>query len=551
MKSRSLLLYVPGIPLRLESLLPQRPLASLASSLLHGGHETQIVDYGRLAAMERFFAPNQKAEGVDTHAASGWWPRIRMSWRENGIRQRFHDFYTQAATEVSEHSGLDFVVFLVNNREDLRSATQVALRLRQSQPQIRRLVTGRYIERCASLVLAASDAFDGALGENPERSMMLLAERIHLRERWAELPEIHFRSGECVISTGMDQPSSLEHLPLPRYDAFVYPALRDHGKIRIFSVENSRCALESPGDCSPWRVRIKPASCVCQEIAQIVQEFPASAFHLEGPETSALQMAHLASELRAWGLHVAYSREGHIRHADPGVLRDLAQSGCEAIDFQVDSGSQRLLEDFYQRRFSVSEIERVLRGSRAVNLFSTIRLTFPCPWDDYHTRAETVRILERCRPQGVDVSPPWLWPGSLWHQRAPEFGYRLDHGRYVRWMAATGRDSRGDEQMESRAPYQMYEWSAARIETERRALFSQIEALGIGWHTAAWEGLMARAAGYLGREDVYCASLRHALSEGDLAQAETLIGAFNSRVASYAEVDSFRLFTPLPAAVGN
>jgi hypothetical protein len=551
MKSRSLLLYVPGIPLLMESLLPQRPLAALAASLLDAGHETRILDYGTLSAMERFLGPGRSEGASAGCSGGGWLSRLRTPWRTAGFQNRLHRFYQEVLQGVTADPDLDFVVFLVNTRDDLRDATQVALRLRELRPGLRRLAAGSYIERCAPLVLAASNAFDAAMVEDPERILPLLADLIHRPEQWPGTPALHYRLGGELLATGRAQPAPIESLPLPRYDASLYPAVHHPGKLRLFCVEHSRGGLEGQVDRSAWRVRMKPSATLRREIAGLLDQFPASVFHLEGPETSGLPMAHFAGEIRSRGLRILYSREGHIRHADPATLREIAHSGCEAIDFQVDTGSQRLLEDFYRHPFSVSEIERALHGCRAANLFTTLRLTFPCPWDDYHTRAETVRLLERCRPQGVSLSPPWLWPGSLWRQRAPEYGYHLNHTRYLQWMAATNPADRGAGRNGALASYRMLGWSAAGIDLERRALSTEIEALGIGWHATSWEGLMARVAGYRGREEVYCGDLRQALAEGSFERAVSLIEIFNSRVAACTNVDRIPLYVPLPAAVGN
>jgi hypothetical protein len=89
----------------------------------------------------------------------------------------------------------------------------------------------------------------------------------------------------------------------------------------------------------------------------------------------------------------------------PQSLADLAASGCRSVSVQADSGSQYLLDEFYGSPWTVTEMERVFRASRFHGLYTVGEFTYPCPRDDYHTRAETERIVRRSQPHAVRVEP--------------------------------------------------------------------------------------------------------------------------------------------------
>src|SRR5690606_37539778 len=91
---------------------------------------------------------------------------------------------------------------------------------------------------------------------------------------------------------------------------------------------------------------------------------------------------------------------------------------------------QRLLEDFYGDRHGVSVTEEVLRACKAAGIFTATRFVYPCPADDHHTAAETLRLAARTRPDAIRIELPEVLPGSRWYAEPSTFGFTLDRSRY-------------------------------------------------------------------------------------------------------------------------
>ena len=116
---------------------------------------------------------------------------------------------------------------------------------------------------------------------------------------------------------------------------------------------------------------------------------------------------------------------------DASAASAMAASGGQCVGIRVDSGSQRLVADHYGHTFGISAAEEAVRMAIRHGLHTTVQLTYPCPWDEEHTRAETLRFLRRTRPHGVNILHPHVLPHSRWHAMAAEFGYN----RWDRWYA--------------------------------------------------------------------------------------------------------------------
>lgn len=60
---------------------------------------------------------------------------------------------------------------------------------------------------------------------------------------------------------------------------------------------------------------------------------------------------------------------------------------------------------------------------------------FTPSWDDYHTRAETLRFVQRTRPDAIAISSPELAPGTPWYAAPEHYGFRQAQGDAARRAA--------------------------------------------------------------------------------------------------------------------
>ena len=254
------------------------------------------------------------------------------------------------------------------------------------------------------------------------------------------------------------------------YEPSVYPALFGGGKLHLFPISLEAEAAESPD----------APETVLAEIRAVQRAVPLGAFHLDG-YLSATTVNEVAAGLLSGGHRCQYST-GCV----PGPLSDsvwaLARaSGCRAVEWLVPSGSQRLLDDHFGARISVSHARRAVRMCRMAGIFSAVRFLYPCAGDDAHTAAETVYFAEKAEPDSVVVAPA-----------APEGPLRS--ARHTRI-----RDS-------------------LREDLARKGFPVQVE---------GWQGLLARAAQHDGRERRILGRYGALIENGDWGALSDEIAAFN------------------------
>jgi hypothetical protein len=217
----------------------------------------------------------------------------------------------------------------------------------------------------------------------------------------------------------------------------------------------------------------------------------------------------------------------------------------------VDTGSQMMLDDYYGKGFGVSETESVLRASRQAGIYTVARFTYPTPADDYHSEAETLRLIDRTRPHLVLAAPPELAPDSHWMRESEHFGFRVDTEAYHRHAAGErpllGVPTHPWEGETFRADGKPWRKLMLELDTLQR------EAMKRGAATAGCErlALMARVSASGCAEDEFARAFMRGLITGDAVAVGELTAKFNARATTPENAIMFRPFVPVLAAVGN
>ncbi|MBI4558009.1 MAG: hypothetical protein HY706_10550 [Candidatus Hydrogenedentes bacterium] len=561
MNSVSRLLYVPGEVSSFRQLLPNPLLASIVGSLTEAGHSSEIWDYGTVATLARY-CPEGESVRLDsvrnapgTRGVAGWWDRALQFWNPRPPGCTNPVVQAQVLNEITNRlaavRGLGFVVLALDSANTCRTARKVAEGLKQRRPEICVFAVGDFVEVLAQSAPEHWAPFDGLCVGDCELSLIDLAACLKRRTAWRSISNLVFRRGDRVVHTPQEYLSNWSTWPFPSYDPGLYPALQGMQKFHFFAVEEQRARSyrgkqqTSTDGMAPWS-NVKPPERIAEEMRRLSDSCGVYCCRLHGSTASMAHVHGLANHLLARGVHVLHSRGCDAPILDQAALERLAKSGCDTVTFHVESGSQRLLEDFYARSFGISQVETVLRASRDAGLFTVIHLTYPCPQDDRHTKAETLRLLERTRPHAAVVSVPEFRLGLVWSRNLPSqrSGFEsCPRHRGSHWFAPRGHGVnaylRSSRRGEARA--------ADQARQAQEALLLEIEDRGILTCFSEEAILAARAGGYVGREGQFLRMLQTC----DASELAALAGEFNDRICSPASRPGWHPYVPMRAAAGN
>lgn len=564
MVTRSVLVGLPSYPFAMQALMPNHLLALLAGSLSDAGHETQVWDYGTFETLDRVMPKRLRssaqflADGLLGERASNSFSLFSVfrRLREMGRELDSHQgrFCADVARDLASVQSLDFVVFAVDTPEDLRNAVLVAGQLRELAPSVKRVAAGTFIERYWDTLARLTDVFDVLALDDAATWLQRWAECLDDADLWADLPNLAFVRGKRVVTSGRSLRGDLAASALPLYSLDAYPAVHSGSKLALFQVECGRGCFRGCTACpeafSEGRpVRAKSTRMVCDEIAHMVRHQKAYAFDLSGVAHFGAQGVSLACEILKRGLRVRYSQTGTVTDTVPSLLSTLKAAGNDVISYRIDTGSQWLLDDYYRRGFSVSQAEKLLRASRAAGMLVVARFAYPCPADDYHTEAETLRFIGRTKPNAALIELPEVVPGSSWFDRPGEFGFRLDPVSYVRAALCARRTALPLRSWRSQV-YRTASRTFASALRDHNRMTNIIDVDGVSTLLTPQLALVARICKYEGHEEGFAALWRRQLLTGDVDAVAAMVRRFNEHAAA-GRAASLTGPASVLAAVGN
>ncbi|MCX5771010.1 MAG: hypothetical protein NTZ09_12160 [Candidatus Hydrogenedentes bacterium] len=569
MSKRCILVSFPRFPYTFNTLLPDSLLAGIAGSLVDAGHQPLILDYGTLETVQRYFSSQLRRASLSLAdqmvgatqggalKALGAFLRLRglgglQRHRREMLRR---ELLGEAAREVAGDGGVDLVVVSVRDAGDVGNAVDLGERIRSLQPDVVLAAAGPFIERYGELIARRTKVFDCLCLGEPEWTIPRFADVLDRPELWTETPNLAVMRGGGVRLTRRKR-IDLNSVAFPDYSAEVYPALDGDGKFKLLGVCCTRvCSQQCPacphGERQPGLSRPRTPRSVCEALSEAMRQQNVCAFALEGPAFSEAYAVSLAREMLSRGLAVLYTREASIRETRVANLATYKASGCQALSYRVDTGSQWLLEDYYRRGFSVSQCEKVLKSSGASGIFSVGRFIYPSPADDSHTRAETLRLIERVRPGSALFELPEPSPGSEWLERCEDFGFRLDLPGYVRRAV----DSRGAAELPLKPWRTLLHARRSvplhRAQRELEHLCGEVRDAGVSTWVTPELGLVGRVSGYEDHEQDFATLMLRKFVTGDVAGIADAAARFNRQASLPAQRVAGGTYMPVLAAAGN
>ncbi len=531
MTTSCMLVRVPGTPFGVNDLRPDTRLATLAGSLIEGGHRACVLDYATVEIFERLYPARLRAAAI-RHAEG----RREKSGEHNyDVESGPLGKYSEAKEIVEHHRGVwerlgekiaarrdfDFVVFSLTHPKDLKAAKICAKRLRALIPGIRLFGWGMAFSNNHDLVTKSVHIFDAVFLGMGHRSVSRIAGKLSDPKSWRTVPDLAYADGVRLNLTPTSSMNDGELVASPAFDTETYPAISEQTKVELFDIEEVLRPGESETDTANSRGIQRPTAALLEDMRSLKGLYRAHAFHLSGCLPKSDHARELARELLTQRLKICYSREAHISSTPPNAIAELSASGCRALDFRIDTGSQRLLDRYYQHPFYVTQIERTLHRCGLSDLFTCTRYTYPTPDDDYHTLAETLRLITRSNPDAVIVDLPRRHGaggqrGMLFHEFRP---FAKNSGK--RGVAAN---------------------RAARIE---------VEELGVDLDISARFAFLAELAGHQGREAEFKTQMTHQLLTGDTFGLASTVERINDKARAPEKAFLIGPFNPPHNAVAN
>lgn len=449
---RWILVNYSGYPYAPNSLMPDNGLANLAGALQAAGGEATILDYATVGTLAALNTPELTRELARVwervirplSSTSSRFVRLRtvlaLGRAESHRRRLQRRLLAQIGDELVRRVRRDHVQavgFKLWNGDGLTGSVTLARRIRRECPGIRVFGGGPHVDMFGPWLLPRYPIFDALAYGEGEETIVRLAEDGAEARHYAHLPNLWYLEGRRAIRTEPRMVERLDDLPSPVYDPEVYPALSGEDKIRIFVLDESRGCRNHCAFCihpvkSHRTLRLRRLERLWAEIERLQRAGRTFAFRFAGSSTPFHLLNSFAMEACRRQRPLLYSSFAHVRGGEEADFVTLRKSGCVALFFGVESGSQRIL-DRMCKGITIDQIERTILRCREAGVAAVCSLIYPAPGEDEMSRQETLALIGRVRPDGVTVQPAGVLPGTPWFQDPAAYGIAFSNrDHYVR-----------------------------------------------------------------------------------------------------------------------
>ena len=342
------------------------------------------------------------------------------------------NYIKRTAFQLSEYiknNKIDFLGFKLWSGEGFYGSLKLA-------SAVKKLVNipifggGPQVDWFGQYIFKATSDFEALAYGEGEETIVRFAEYVEEKLELGQIPGILYKAKESIVRTPKKLIETFSSIPLPVYDVEVYPAIKGNNKIKMVSFEECRGCPNSCNFCvhprkSGKKWRTKDASLVVDDLEKLVSKYNMRVFKFTGSNPPIRNKLEIAKEIIKRGLKIKYSAFAHVKGMDRDDYKILKQSGCQALLYGVESGSDKILKESANKNFNGSDIEKAVKDCQSAGIAFLASIIVPQPFETETTLQETVDVLKRAKPDLVFVSAPILEPESSWSINNEKFGFEI------------------------------------------------------------------------------------------------------------------------------
>ena len=365
-------------------LAPPLGLAYIASALLKEGHDVRAIDFN-------------------------------ISGLNYGIVERMAEIERPAIVGISAHT------------ETFNNALRIAERIKSINKEVNIVMGGPHPSLLPAQVLE-SPAVDFVVKGEGEKTLVELADSLVERNRkFDHIRGLAYREKGVVVNEERE-PSDPDELPYPARELFPIEFYQEKWNI---ATARGSCPYKCPF-CSAsllWQGRRKPRSPenIIAEIVLLKEKYDINyVFFTDDVFTLKRTWVYeLADSLRSLDRPILWGCATRVDLVDQELLKDMAYAGCRAIQFGVESGSQKILDSV--KGIKKEQALRAVKTAIEAGMKVASSFMIPFPNDTPSTINETKEFIKVLYRQGSKILLSYTtpYPGTLFYEKADALGIRI------------------------------------------------------------------------------------------------------------------------------
>jgi radical SAM superfamily enzyme YgiQ (UPF0313 family) len=365
-------------------LAPPLGLAYIASALLADGHDVSAVDFN--------------VSGLNLR---------RLDSIIAGERPRM--------VGISAHT------------ETYPNGLAIAERVKELNPGIAVVMGGPHPTILPEQVLQSDVVDFVVIGEGEGTIVELACQLDQGQEQFQEIKGLGYKDGGIRLNDRRELLNP-DDLPYPARDLFPLEFYQD--RWNLLTARGScpfKCPFCSASYIWEGRRRARNPQNVVDEIAMLVEVYGAGyiffaddIFTLNRKWVEALlELLNNRDDSIEWGCAT------RVDLVDRVLLRDMAEAGCRAIQYGVESGCQMILDSV--KGIEKEQVLEAVQGAREVGIDVASSFMIPFPEDTPETIRETKEFIKQVHRAGSKILLSYTtpYPGTHFYEHAEELGITI------------------------------------------------------------------------------------------------------------------------------
>lgn len=297
------------------------------------------------------------------------------------------------------------------------SSFDLARKCRRLFPESAIVMGGGHATFCYEELLTEESPVDCVVLGEGELTLLELAERVTRRTDWHDIDGIAFRREGKVFVTARRAPlTDLDQLPLPA--RYLPHSIGVDMELQPEFVVTARGCPSSCFFCSSpafWgkKVRFRSAQAIVDEIMYIRKQFGLIYYSIRddtftADRKRAQEFCEALIDCRA---DILWNCQSRVTAIDLELSILMKRAGCECVQFGIESGSPRILRQL-GKNITPAQIERACAIIREAGINLSIYLISDTPGETADDLGQTIKLIQRIRPDDGYVSPLAYYPGT-------------------------------------------------------------------------------------------------------------------------------------------
>lgn len=245
-------------------------------------------------------------------------------------------------------------------------------------------------------------------------------------------------NGRVVFNPRREYINDLDRIDFPQRDSFPmnvyleYSGLWSNPEIKTMDIITARGCPYNCNFCSKTfqGIRLRSIENIIQEIEdlRVQYDFKGIKFNDELTLINKERMYQLCRYLKKSKL--SWVCQGRVNLVDIDLLKMMKDSGCKALGFGVESGSQKILDNMH-KGITVEQAIDAIRATKKAGIEPIIQMMCGYPGEDDKTLKETLDFFRKVKSPTMQFSMTTALPGTKLYTQAYERGLIKNEDAYL------------------------------------------------------------------------------------------------------------------------